>query len=150
MTDFKLGIKRYLSDEKLEKIENTVVGIAGAGGLGSNCAHALVRLGFRHFILVDHDTIEPSNLNRQFYFSDQLGILKVEALMDNLYRINSELEITAKALYLDGENVSECFSSCTVVVEAFDTIDAKKMILENLSGSGKRIISGSGLGFEGD
>ncbi len=57
-----------------------MVGIAGAGGLGSNCAAHLVRVGFRKLKLVDFDVVETGNLDRQFYFADQVGMYKVEAL----------------------------------------------------------------------
>jgi sulfur carrier protein ThiS adenylyltransferase len=70
------------------KIRESVVGIAGVGGLGSAVAIALARIGIGTLILVDFDVVEPSNLNRQQYFVDQIGLLKVEALRDNLSKIN--------------------------------------------------------------
>ena len=70
-----------------------MVGIAGAGGLGSNCAAHLVRVGFRKLKLVDFDVVETGNLDRQFYFADQVGMYKVEALRQNLLRISSDLEL---------------------------------------------------------
>ncbi len=150
MNQFKKGLAKYINEEKLEKIENTTVGIAGAGGLGSNCAQALVRLGFRKLIIIDYDRVESSNLNRQFYFSDQIGMIKVEALKENLLRINPDLELSIKTLFLDEKNIRESFSSCKIIVEAFDGIPSKKMLLETLSGSNKKVVSASGLGIEGD
>jgi sulfur carrier protein ThiS adenylyltransferase len=58
------------------------IGIAGCGGLGSNCAVALSRVGIGRLILVDFDVVELSNLNRQYYFRDQIGLLKTEALTE--------------------------------------------------------------------
>ncbi|HPT10001.1 MAG TPA: ThiF family adenylyltransferase, partial [Bacteroidales bacterium] len=62
------------------------VGIAGCGGLGSNCAIALARVGMGTLVIVDFDRLSLSNLNRQYYFRDQVGMKKVEALADNILR----------------------------------------------------------------
>ena len=93
MNGFEKGLMRYIGEEKLEKLKKVKVGIAGAGGLGSNCAFNLVRSGFYKFKIVDFDVVEPSNLNRQFFFLDQLGMPKVLALEENLRRINPEVRI---------------------------------------------------------
>ena len=60
------------------------VGIAGAGGLGSNCAIALARSGVGTIVLSDFDVIEEPNLNRQYYFIDQVGMMKTVALKENI------------------------------------------------------------------
>ena len=60
------------------------IGIAGVGGIGSNVALNLVRSGVMQLKLIDFDRVEPGNLNRQFYFADQIGLFKVEALKINL------------------------------------------------------------------
>ncbi len=52
------------------------IGIVGVGGIGSNVAVNLVQSGVRRLKIIDFDRVEPSNLNRQFYFSDQIGRLK--------------------------------------------------------------------------
>ena len=67
---FKQGLLKHFSAEQLSRIESFTIGIAGAGGLGSNCALNLVRSGFKHFVICDFDVIEPGNLNRQFYFQE--------------------------------------------------------------------------------
>ncbi len=66
------------------KIKHATVGIAGVGGLGSNIAIALARTGVGQLIIVDFDIVEPSNLNRQQFFVDQIGLPKVEALKQHL------------------------------------------------------------------
>ena len=68
----------------LTKIQNKTIGIAGCGGLGSNCAIALARIGIGKLIIVDFDSIDKSNLNRQYYFIDQIGKPKVDALEYNI------------------------------------------------------------------
>lgn len=67
------------------------VGIAGAGGLGSNCAIALARSGVGTLVLSDFDIVEMPNLNRQYYFADQIGQLKTIALKENITRINPDV-----------------------------------------------------------
>jgi sulfur carrier protein ThiS adenylyltransferase len=89
------GIARHIGPEALARLQHVRVGLAGAGGLGSNCAQALVRSGFKRFVLVDFDRVEPSNLNRQFFFPDQVGLPKVVALGANLLRINPDLDLEA-------------------------------------------------------
>ena len=71
----------------LPKLRDSIIGIAGAGGLGSNVAISLSRAGIGKLIISDFDIIEPSNLNRQQYFIEQIGKPKVIALKENLMRI---------------------------------------------------------------
>ena len=120
-------------DEIESKLSAFTVGIAGAGGLGSNCAMALVRSGIKHLVIADFDVVQASNLNRQFYFADQLGLKKVEALALNLYRIKPELELTLIDKRLAPDDIIACFSDCDVVVEAFDRADQKVMLIETMT-----------------
>lgn len=139
------GLTRYLKDEELHRISKTHIGIAGCGGLGSNTAHALVRLGFKNFHLIDFDIVEASNLNRQFFFYDQLGEVKCEALKNNLLRINPDLNIKTSHLRIEKDNINELFHESDIVVEGFDGSFYKKMIIEEL-GLHKNIVTASGLG----
>jgi len=68
------------SAELKEKIKQAVVGIAGCGGLGSNAAIALARIGIRKLVITDFDKVEPSNLNRQQFFISDIGKYKTDAL----------------------------------------------------------------------
>ena len=142
---FTQGLLKHFSVEQLAKIENFTIGIAGAGGLGSNCALNLVRSGFKHFVICDFDVVEPSNLNRQFYFQDQLGMPKVEALAANLRRINPDMEITSLPIKITSGNARETFAGCDVIVEAFDRAEAKRMLVEAFYSSGKFLVAASGL-----
>ena len=126
------------------------VGIAGAGGLGSNCAAALVRTGFRHIKIADFDVVDCSNLNRQFYFLEQAGRTKVEALRENLTLINPAVDIEIIPIKLEADNAAEIFADCDVVVEAFDRAEYKKLIVETYLGSGKLLVAASGLAGWGD
>lgn len=80
MNIFEQGLLKYLKPEQLGLIQSKKVGIGGAGGLGSNCAMILVRSGFKNLEIIDHDIIYPSNLNRQQYYSAEVGLPKVQQL----------------------------------------------------------------------
>lgn len=123
------------------------VGIAGAGGLGSNCAAALARTGVGTLVIADFDTVEPSNLTRQFYFTDQVGILKIKALKENLTRIRPEINVVTHQVKLDRSIISSIFSGCDVIVEAFDKTEMKEMLIETVQQQlpGIPLIVGSGL-----
>lgn len=129
-----------------KKIKDSTVGIAGAGGLGSNVAISLARMGIYKLIIVDYDVVEPSNLNRQQYFIDQIGKLKVKALKDTLKRINPFVNIEIHDEKIKENNISKFFSSCDVIVEAFDNADDKKMLINYvLNNTAKYIVAGSGM-----
>ena len=146
MDAFRQDLIKKLGETKLAKIEKTRIGIAGAGGLGSNCAACLVRVGFKNFTIADFDVVDATNLGRQFYFEDQVGMKKVEALRTNLYRINPHLELQMLEVKLEPANIPEIFRDCDVVVECLDRAEAKSMLVSGLLPSGKLIVSASGLG----
>ncbi|MCJ7447544.1 MAG: sulfur carrier protein ThiS adenylyltransferase ThiF [Bacteroidales bacterium] len=108
------------------------VGIAGAGGLGSNCAVALARSGIGTLVIADHDIIEERNLNRQYFFSDQVGMMKTTALKENLNRINTDTSVLIHQKKLDKSNITEIFSGCDIIVEAFDSAEMKEMLIETV------------------
>lgn len=135
----------YLTAEERVILEGAKIGIAGAGGLGSNCAMHLVRAGVKRLVIADFDVVNESNLNRQFFFRDQLGMKKVEALKANLLRINPEAEIEIADVRLEVESSRKLFADCSIVVEAFDVVDAKVMLLGAFVGSGKKLVTASGL-----
>lgn len=108
-----------------EKVKNAVVGIAGLGGLGSNAAISLARLGIGKLILVDYDVVEPSNLNRQQYFIKHIGMLKTQALKKMIYEINPYVEVKTIDIYLDKQNIMECFKEAQIIIEAFDNPKCK-------------------------
>lgn len=113
-----------------ERVRDARVGIAGVGGLGSNIAVALARVGVGTLVLADFDVVEPSNLNRQHYFSDQIGLPKVEALQQTLARINPYVKVEIHHGLLEAQNIPTLFDGVTVMVEAFDAADQKAMLVE--------------------
>ena len=123
------------------------VGIAGAGGLGSNCAVALARSGIGTLVISDFDVIEESNLTRQYFFTDQVGMLKTEALKENLFRIDRNVSVITYQDKLHRSNISRIFSGCDIVVEAFDKPEMKEMLIETLQAEmpGTPLVIGSGV-----
>ena len=140
-----MAANTYLTPEERTALESAHVGIAGAGGLGSNCAMHLVRAGVKHITIADFDVVNESNLNRQFFFRDQIGQKKVEAIKANLLRIEPDADIRAVDIRLDASSAREIFADCGIVVEAFDAVDAKVMLVSALASSGKKLVTASGL-----
>lgn len=140
-----MAFNPYLGAAERARIEAARVGVAGAGGLGSNCLAHLVRCGVRRFVIADFDTVSESNLNRQFFFADQLGMPKVEAVAANLRRINPALELELYPERVTAENAARRFGNCDVTVEAFDDPDAKTMLIRALLPLGRPVVAASGI-----
>jgi sulfur carrier protein ThiS adenylyltransferase len=134
------------------KLKNKVVGIAGCGGLGSNCAIALARVGVGKLIIADFDRVELSNLNRQYFFADQVGQAKVLALKHNINRIDPGIEVEAHEILINNENIAGIYKECDVVVEAFDKAEMKQMIIEAVIEKmpGQVLVCGVGLAGWGE
>jgi len=110
--------------------QTATVGIAGAGGLGSNIAVSLARAGLGTLVIADYDVITVKNLNRQQYFLSQVGKAKVEALKANLGQINPFCRCEIHNLMVTPDNLKDIFGSCNILLEAFDGADQKQMLIE--------------------
>jgi len=143
------GLSRLLGAERIARLGTAQVAIAGAGGLGSNCAVHLVRSGVLRLTLADFDRVEWSNLNRQHYFQDQIGRFKVEALAENLRRINPDVELELCYERLSPATVARFLAGADILVEAFDRAEAKAMLVETALAHGLPVVAASGLGGYG-
>jgi sulfur carrier protein ThiS adenylyltransferase len=134
------------------KLKDKVVGIAGCGGLGSNCAVALARVGVGKLVIADFDKVDISNLNRQYFFADQVGKPKVIAIKEIIYRIDSMIKVEANEIKLNEENIPGIFKDCEVIVEAFDRAEMKQMIIETVLEKmpDKYLVCGNGLAGWGE
>ncbi len=143
----KSMIEARNSPELNNALSNACVGIAGLGGLGSNIALSLARVGVSKLVLIDFDIVEPSNLNRQQYYVSHIGMNKTHALKDLISKINPFVEVITHEIYLDKTNVADIFSECSIVCEAFDNTLSKSMIINEAGNSlkDKKIICGSGM-----
>ncbi len=137
----------------LAVMRRSSVGIAGAGGLGSNVAVALARAGVGRLVIADFDRVEPSNLNRQQYFVDQVGERKVEALRENLLALNPYSLYEVHDVRITRRNAARIFGRVDVLVEAFDRAEAKEMLIETSLAKfpGRPVVAASGLaGYGGN
>ena len=123
------------------------VAIAGLGGLGSNVAYSLTRIGVGHLHLIDFDVVDVTNLNRQQYFMEHVGMYKTEALKSLLMKINPYIEIKTDCVRVTEENIKELFCDNDIVCEAFDNPDAKALLVNGIMEyfPEKKLVSASGM-----
>lgn len=145
------ALKERHSPETQLCLSRGKVAIAGLGGLGSNVAFALARIGVGHLHLIDFDRVDLTNLNRQQYFLEHVGMYKTDALKAQLLRINPYLDIRIDCLQVTEKNLTGLFGEDDIICEAFDDPEAKAIlvcgILEHYPE--KKLIAASGLaGYE--
>ena len=117
-----------LGEEKFNLIQDKVIAIFGLGGVGGTALEALARTGFKHFLIVDFDKVDPSNLNRQIlYTSKDVGRLKVEAAKERILAINEEADIKVFAVKAQEFNYNQ---KIDYIVDAIDDVDGKLFILQ--------------------
>ena len=128
-------------------LSKAVIGVAGLGGLGSNIALSLARVGVKKLVLADFDVVEPSNLNRQQYFVRHIGMKKTQALKELINDVNPFVEVETHDIFLDEKNVASVFGECEILCEAFDNVAGKAMVLNEAGASlkEKKIIGASGM-----
>jgi sulfur carrier protein ThiS adenylyltransferase len=129
------------------KLRKASVGIAGAGGLGSNAAMALARAGVGRLVIVDFDRVEKGNLDRQYYFLDQVGQLKVEALKANIERAAEGVRVVTVVKQLLPGEMTAPFRDVDVVVEALDKAETKTRFVQEVLRDlpGKPVVAASGV-----
>ena len=133
-------------DDVSERLAHARVGVAGAGGMGSHVATALVRSGVGSVVVADFDRVDGSNLFRQCYLPSDVGRPKVEALRDHLLAIEPDLDIEVHDVPVGPSNACSLFGGCDVVCECFDRPEAKAMLVESiLSGTDVPVVSCSGM-----
>ena len=110
------------------KFSAATVAVCGLGGLGSNIAISLARVGIGKLILIDFDRVDISNLHRQQYKVTQIGKYKAQALAENLQEIAPYLEVRAVTARITEENYMDLLHDADVICEAFDNAEAKAML----------------------
>ena len=134
-----------------EKLKSAKIAIAGAGGLGSNIAVSLARLGVGELLLVDHDVVEPGNLNRQHFGISHIGMKKTEALKNQLADINPFINIKTVNAFITEDNAIDIFSGYGIICEAFDCPKSKAVLVSTLLSSlpATKIVAASGIAGTG-
>ena len=115
-------------NELQQAFSTAVVAICGLGGLGSNIAIALARAGIGKLILIDFDRVDITNLHRQQYKADQIGMYKTDALADNLREIAPYIELEAHTERITEENAVTLLKDADIICEAFDDAECKAML----------------------
>lgn len=145
--EISAALGKGLTAAQLAALHNAHVAVVGLGGLGSNIAVALTRLGIGHLYLYDFDKVELSNLNRQYYFLADIGQYKAEALVAHLRQINPYADFQTQVIRVTAENIPELLENCSIICEALDAAYSKAMLVSTVlsSWSDKTVIAGSGL-----
>lgn len=153
-------IKSQISEQKIqdalvsrhsvtiqEKLKKARVAVAGLGGLGSNVAVYLARIGTGHLHLIDFDRVDLTNLNRQHYFLRHLGMYKTDALKEQILEINPYLDIRTDCVKVTEDNIKILFSGEDIICEAFDQPEEKAMFVNGvlLDLPAKKLVSASGM-----
>ncbi len=126
--EWQSALRQRHGEELQKRLSHATVAICGLGGLGSNMAVLLARAGIGTLILIDFDRVDISNLHRQQYKADQIGMYKTEALKDNLSEISPYTDIIVHTEKITEENMGVLLSSADIICEAFDGAEAKAML----------------------
>ena len=134
--------------EELQKAFSTdVVAVCGLGGLGSNIAIHLARAGVGKLILIDFDRVDITNLHRQQYKADQIGMYKTDALADNLREIAPYIELELHTERITEDNAVTLLSDADIICEAFDDAECKAMLTNTILSElpDKYLVAASGM-----
>lgn len=127
MEEMNARTKLLIGEDQLQRLKTKKVAIFGIGGVGSAVCEALVRSGIEHFALIDHDTIEPSNINRQLIAdTTTVGLKKVDVMKERILKINPHATVDCYPCFFLPEKETQIdFSSFDYVVDAVDVVTAK-------------------------
>ena len=140
------GLARYVSFGQLQALRSMRIGMAGLGGIGSNVALMLARTGATGLVLVDHDSVEKSNLNRQCYFPEDVGKVKTEALTERLRSLDENVRPLAVKERITRDNVRSILALADIWIEALDGAEDKAMLVEACLSASLPCIACSGMG----
>lgn len=115
-------------EELQKKFSSATVAVCGLGGLGSNIAISLARAGIGKLILIDFDRVDITNLHRQQYKTNQIGMNKTDALRDNLLEIAPYVAIETHTERVAEENAAHLLQGADIICEAFDVAECKAML----------------------
>ena len=140
--------KMLLGEKAIEKLKNSTVAVFGIGGVGGHTAEALIRSGIGTLHIIDNDTINITNINRQiFATSENIGQLKTESAKKRLSEINPDAVIITHNMFFLPHNSAEFdFSGIDYIVDAVDTVSAKIELIMQAKKHNIPIISSMGTG----
>ena len=141
------ALHKGLSPEQSSLLQAAQVAIFGLGGLGSNVAMWLARLGVGRLLLYDFDRVELSNLNRQYYFVEDVGEYKAVALLKHLRAVNPYGDYQSRVVRLTQDNLAELVDTAPIICEALDKPETKALLVNGVLESfpDKFLVAASGL-----
>ncbi len=143
-------IMQGFGEEGQEKLKKAKVVIAGGGGLGSPSSIYLAAAGVGTLRIIDHDTVELSNLNRQILHWDKdVGRNKVDSAAEKLKQLNKEINIEALDETINENNVSELVGDFNVIVDAMDNLETRYLLNRVAVKNRIPFVHGAIYGFEG-
>lgn len=137
--------ERYIRHKNLvsEKVQEQVIAVIGAGGLGSFCIRELVSLGVKELRIIEYDKVEYSNLNRQILYKDKdVGKDKIHILEKILSEFNPQIKYRFYKTKITKENIGEILRGCTFVFDCVDNICTRKIVNEFCIKEGLNIVEG--------
>lgn len=148
MTDFLERSALLLGADNMLLLQNLRVAVIGLGGVGCAAAEALCRIGVGHMLLVDHDVVDITNLNRQiFYTREHVGMKKTDVALHRLRSIHPDADIQALDTFYLPESSGEVFAFAPHgIVDAIDTVTAKLHLAETCPQQDVRLVASLGTG----
>ena len=145
--EWKKALEERHGKELQQAFSSATVAICGLGGLGSNIAIALARAGIGKLILIDFDRVDITNLHRQQYKADQIGMYKTVALADNLREIAPYIELEMHTEHITEDNAVILMKDVDIICEAFDDAECKAMLTNTILSElpDKYLVAASGM-----
>lgn len=133
-----------------EKLKLANILIVGCGGIGCSSAELLARAGVGQITLIDADTVEMSNLQRQIaYVAEDIGFYKAEVLAKRLKRINPHIRVLVETSKLDQQNAQQLIASQDLVLDGCDNFTTRYLVNQICKQANVPLISASAIGFQG-
>ena len=140
-------IINLIGEDNFNKIKNSKILLVGVGGVGSFAFEALIRSGFQNITIIDNDTVEESNINRQLVANlNTIGKNKVDIALNIANNINKNININAFKIFLSKDNINELDNDFDFIIDACDTLNTKLELIRFASNNNIKIISSMGVG----
>lgn len=153
MEDWKQRTRLLLGEEKMERLQQAHVLVVGLGGVGAYAAEMICRAGVGRMTIVDADTVQPTNINRQLpALHSTMGRKKAEVLAARFKDINPDIELTVLPVFLKDDNIPELLDAARYdfIVDAIDTLAPKCYLIAEALKRHIKIVSSMGAGAKSD
>ena len=151
--DWKQRTRLLLGEEKMERLQQAHVLVVGLGGVGAYAAEMICRAGVGRMTIVDADTVQPTNINRQLpALHSTMGREKAEVLAARFKDINPDIQLTVLPVFLKDDNIPELLDAARYdfIVDAIDTLAPKCYLIAQALKRHIKIVSSMGAGAKSD